>query len=133
MIWIILAIIIIIMIIAASAGASPLLEKSSVIVSTKGKESIIGELTGVHIPETKGFILSFCKKGDPVSLEFEPENQYDSKAIKVLHGTSPIGYISKADNEEVGKFMRKYDYHSFIYKLNSAGGYLEVEIGLLEK
>lgn len=113
--------------------ASPVNEEKSLNISTKGKDSIVVELTGVHIPERKAYILNYCNKSDIVKLEFEPTNKFDEKAIMVFHDNFHIGYIAAVDNEEVGEFMRKYSYHSFIYKYDTSGGFIYIEIGLVEK
>lgn len=53
----------------------------------------------------------------PVTLEFEPTNEVDPFAIKVLVNDIFIGYVPRVENIEIGKFVRsgkpKYC-HAFI-------------------
>lgn len=106
-------------------------EKKYRTISTVGKETLVFDLTGVHI--SKWFIMNFCKEGDVVTLEFEPDNKYDPNAIKVLHGTSEIGYVPSFETDEVKEFMSKYDYYALIYKKEMIDLFLIVEIGLVQK
>lgn len=136
MTWLIIfvAVILLMMLVSKKAPSDAVPKpQTSINISTVGKDSTSAELTGVHVSETKTYILSFCSKGDIVKLQFEPDNKYDEYAIKVFHDDIPIGYISSVDNIEVGEFMRKYDYHSFIYELDYSSGYLDVSIGLVQK
>lgn len=103
-------------------------------VSTKGKDTLLFELTGVHLPENRRYISGFVNEKDSVTLEFEPDNKYDENAIKVLHGGVNIGYVQSFETEEVKEFIIKYEYYAVIYKKEiQSGGYLYMEIGLIEK
>lgn len=50
----------------------------------------------------------------PIRLEFEPDNPYDDKAIKVWLNdpnggeAAFVGYVPKTENEEVGRLLRQY-------------------------
>lgn len=105
---------------------------SQFVVSSKGKESLVFELTGIHFPETKTFISNFCNQGDVVSIELEPNNKFDSNAIAVIHNANIIGYVPAHETSLVKEFIFKYNYIAFIYKKEYLGSYLNVEIGLLE-
>ena len=50
--------------------------------------------------EYKNFTVS------PVALEFEPTNEHDPYAIKVLIDDVFIGYVPRPDNIEIGKLIR---------------------------
>lgn len=43
--------------------------------------------------------------GDELTLVREPDNQYDSNAIKVMQGDLHLGYIPKTQNEELAAQM----------------------------
>jgi hypothetical protein len=52
------------------------------------------------------------KKYDNVTLEFEPTNQYDENAIKVMVDGIHQGYVAKDNNKHIGSLMRRYPkYH----------------------
>ena len=123
-----------IIIVAIGISASKQKKEDSIILKTKGKETLAFELTGIHFPENRRYISGFVKEGDQVFLEFEPENKYDENAIQVLHGGVQIGYVPSHEIDEVKDFMIKYEYHALIYKKeNQSGGYLYMEIGLIQK
>lgn len=130
-----LTIIIIITIIIIFFFLVPLPKSSpnSFVVSTKGKESIIGELTGVHVNNRISYISNFCKKGDVLKAVFEPDNKYDSNAIEIFHDNFSIGYISALENEEIGDFMREYEYICFIHDIRWVNTFLYVDIAFLQK
>jgi len=51
-------------------------------------------------------------KYDNVTLEFEPTNQYDENAIKVMVDGIHWGYVAKDNNKCIGDLMRQYPkYH----------------------
>src|SRR5690554_2381820 len=134
MLWIILIVVIAIIIVAVSASKPKEDEsKKYVTISTVGKETLLFELTGVHVPERMRYISGFVKQSDSVTLEFEPNNRYDENAIMVLHGGVNIGYVPSFETEEVKKFVTKYEYYALVYKKEINMGYLYMEIGLIQK
>jgi hypothetical protein len=40
-------------------------------------------------------------RGDRLTLVPEPDNKYDSKAIKIMKGDLHIGYVPKANNQQI--------------------------------
>src|SRR5690554_2673083 len=135
---IIIIIIIVILFIAVSVFSSIQADKANekkyVTIDTKGKETLLFELTGVHLPENRRYTSGFVNQYDNVTLEFEPENIYDENAIMVLHSNVNIGYVPSFETDEVKQFMLKYDYCALIYKKEiQSGGYLYMEIGLVQK
>ena len=52
------------------------------------------------------------KKSDNISLAFEPSNQYDKNAIKVLVNSIHRSYVKKEQNQRIGYLMKRYPtYH----------------------
>ena len=45
----------------------------------------------------------------PVKLVFEPTNQYDRNAIKVMIAGEHVGYIKEDENIHVGNILRSCD------------------------
>lgn len=135
MLFIIIIVIIVVAFIAISVFSSIQAdkeeEKKFITISTKDKETLLFELTGVHVH--KSYIINFCKESHPVTLEFEPDNIYDENAIMVLHDGKKIGYVPSFETDEVKEFILKYDYYALIYKKELNMGYLYMEIGLVEK
>lgn len=43
--------------------------------------------------------------GDEVQLEREPENEYDSNAVKVLVDGLFVGYVAKVDNFQIASHL----------------------------
>jgi len=65
------------------------------------------EVTGVHLPENKFFIINYVSVKDPLTLKSEPTNIYDPRAIAIYHKNSKIGYIADHDLEEVHEIMKQ--------------------------
>jgi len=135
MFWVILIIIVFVIIIAItkSRPKENFDNNRFININTTGKETLLFELTGVHVPERMRYISGFVKQSDSVTLEFEPNNRYDENAIMVLHGGVNIGYVPSFETEEVKKFVTKYEYYALVYKKEINMGYLYMEIGLIQK
>lgn len=74
------------------------------------------ESVGLHFrpSETKRFVNEELAIGDPLTLEREPSNPYDSNAIKVLADVGSdesgpifehIGFVPKTDNYVLAQLM----------------------------
>lgn len=46
---------------------------------------------------------------DKITLEPEPTNSFDPKAIRILVDKKFIGYVSKNDNGEIHRFFKRKD------------------------
>lgn len=49
-------------------------------------------------------LVASIKVGDLVTLVVEPTNRFDPNAIKVMHGTTHLGYIPKIETHRVQGF-----------------------------
>lgn len=94
-----------------------------------GKEYYVEtfELTGVHIPKRKNYLLNYCEEYDQVTLQHEEKNPASKRAIAVKHENKLIGYISEADLDDVHKFLDRIS-QAFISAIDYDGKRLDVEI-----
>lgn len=56
-------------------------------------------------------ILDF---GDEVSLQFDPGNEYDPDAIKIIYDRKFIGFVPAQQNRKIGKYLRTYYYNAYV-------------------
>lgn len=67
---------------------------------------IICDLVGAHFrPAEAKEILKSLSVGDHLTLERDPENQYDQFAVKVMHNDEHLGFIPKTDNYELSRYL----------------------------
>lgn len=85
------------------------------------------EVTGVHIPHRKNYILSNVDIIDSVEIYHQKSNKFSDKAIAVKHGNKVIGYISEIDIEKVWPILEK-EHQAFIAAVDYFDNYLAVEI-----
>lgn len=85
------------------------------------------EVTGVHIPNRKKYILENCSENDEVEIFHEKKNTYSEKAIAIKHFNKIIGYISQYENEEVHEIIED-NYEGKISEIEFENGYLTVKI-----
>ncbi|MEW6677121.1 MAG: HIRAN domain-containing protein [Pseudomonadota bacterium] len=52
-------------------------------------------------------LFPLMQVGDVLTLEREPDNPYDPRAVRVLWRGSQIGYAPRADNADLARFMDK--------------------------
>ena len=72
------------------------------------------------------------KKYDDITLEFEPSNEYDKNAIKVMVDGTHRAYVAKDNNKCIGDLMRRYPkYHISAHGRNnySLSAKLDFEYG----
>lgn len=50
-------------------------------------------------------LWSELKVGDPLQLVREPDNSYDANAVRVEWQGHKLGYVPRADNEALARFM----------------------------
>lgn len=50
-------------------------------------------------------LWSEMKAGDPLQLVREPDNTYDSNAVRVEWQGYKLGYVPRADNQALARFM----------------------------
>lgn len=82
-------------------------------------------VAGVH--EYKYEILNFCKTNDIVYLIPEPDNKFDSDAIKIMCNELLIGYVPSYDTDEVSKLLNR-NYFAYIENLEKDPGWINVKI-----
>lgn len=87
------------------------------------------ELTGVHIPKRKKYILKNCAENDVVELRHEKNNTFSDKAIIVTHNGAEIGYIAEHDLHEVHEIISN-PFTSHITAIDFDGSFLAVYIAL---
>lgn len=87
------------------------------------------EITGVHIPSRKNYILNYCSEYDKLELKHEKNNKYSDQAIVVKHDGKKIGYIAEYDLDEVHEIISKR-FTSHITEINYDGSYLTVYLAL---
>jgi hypothetical protein len=84
---------------------------------------LLTDCVGLHFrpSEVKTFVNEEVGPGYPVTLEREPDNQYDANAIKVLADDQHIGYVPKTSNTVLAMLMDQDDLpnlraqvHSFV-------------------
>jgi hypothetical protein len=67
---------------------------------------IFTELAGLSFrPKTAKEVVDTLQIGDTLTLERDPENEYDDNAIKVLAVDEFIGFIPKVDNLLIAQHM----------------------------
>lgn len=91
------------------------------------ENTLFFEVTGVHISNRKNHLINNCSEYDQVELIPEPNNEYDSDAIKIKCNGKLIGYI-KSDETELVHDILKLNYNAYISTLDYDGGYINVEI-----
>lgn len=85
------------------------------------------EVTGVHIPNRKNYILNYCAEYDQVDLKHEKNNKYSDRAIVVKHNRKTIGYIAEYDVEVIHEIIAK-PYKAIITEIGYDGSFLTVRL-----
>lgn len=80
---------------------------------------------GIYTPEN--IDISALKLYEPVRFEFEPTNQYDPNAIKVIAGASCIGYLYKNRQGIVRSYMQNDDSHVFGHVSSIENGKVKID------
>ena len=80
----------------------------------------IFSVAGVHLEHYSYPLLNFCKEFDLVTLIPEPQNYYDSDAIKVESSGFHIGYVPSAETLKIHEILSK-DYIAYIESKNTVG------------
>lgn len=75
-------------------------------------------------------IFNFCKNQDSVFLISEPDNKFDSDAIKVMCNNLLIGYVPAVETSEVSEILNK-EYFAYIEKLDKDPGWINISIKIL--
>lgn len=69
-------------------------------------QNIIFSLAGLNFrPASAKATVAEIETGAEVTLERDPENQYDYNAVKVIAQGEWIGFIPKADNSEIASWL----------------------------
>ncbi|WZL88326.1 BRCT domain-containing protein [Salinimicrobium sp. 3283s] len=87
------------------------------------------DITGVHIPSRKDYILNHCEELDPVFLRKEPSNPVNPEAVAIYHYEQLIGYIPDIDLDDVHKYYDRISDAS-ISEIEYDGDFLRVEINV---
>ncbi len=75
-------------------------------------------------------IFNFCKNQDIVFLIPEPDNKFDSGAIKVMCNNFLIGYVPAFETSEVIEILNN-KYLAYIEKLDKDPGWINITIKIL--
>ena len=86
---------------------------------------------GVHLEHYLYAVLNCCKVHDIVTLVPEPNNTYDSNAVKVECSGWQIGYVPQYETDEVYDILKK-DYIAYVEKCETAG-YIKVSVRIKYK
>lgn len=87
------------------------------------------EVTGVHLPGRKKYILDNCSEEDLVEFIPEKNNPANPLAVAVKHKKKLIGYIADYDLDQVHELM-KYEHEGIITSIDYDGDYLEMKVDL---
>lgn len=69
-------------------------------------QNIVFALAGLNFrPKSAKDVVAELEIGAEVTLERDPENQYDYNAVKVIVGDEFVGFIPKADNSEIASWL----------------------------
>lgn len=86
---------------------------------------------GVHLDDYIYPVLNICKEFDLISLVAEPNNIYNSDAIKVENSGWHIGYVPAEETHEVHEIIKKENI-SYIERLDKHG-YITITIKIRYK
>ncbi|MDR6844532.1 HIRAN domain-containing protein [Flavobacterium granuli] len=86
---------------------------------------------GVHLSDYSYPIFNICKEFDLITLVPEPDNSFDSDAIKVVNSGWDIGYVPAEETYEVHQIIKKENI-SYIETLNISG-YISVIVKIRYK
>jgi hypothetical protein len=56
-------------------------------------------------PESAKEVLRRATPGDRFTLEPDPENEYDSNAVRVMHEGQHVGFIPRDSNEDISAHL----------------------------
>jgi hypothetical protein len=51
--------------------------------------------------------INTLKEGDIIQLQSDPENEYDSYAVKLLKNQTLIGYVPRSDNKHIFRLLKQ--------------------------
>lgn len=63
-------------------------------------------------------VFDLLKVGAKLSLEREPDNRYDAKAVAIYFTGHKIGYVPRTDNREISKLCEMGYSHIFDVRIN---------------
>ena len=87
------------------------------------------EITGVHIPSRKNYVLNFCSEYDGLELRHEKNNKFSDRAIAVKHDGKKIGYIAESEVEEIHKIIMN-TFKAYIVEIDYDGSCLTVQLAI---
>lgn len=136
MIWILLIIVVLIIFIVSKSGP---IEKPKSNIQRKEVEFNLKDypneyafsVAGVHLQDYIYPVLNICKEFDLITLVPEPENTYDSDAIKVEDSGWHIGYVPGGETNEVHEIIKKE--HIAYIESRKIGGYITVYVKIRYK
>jgi putative lipoic acid-binding regulatory protein len=123
----------------AIVGSKPVANKNTVPVTRKEIDFNLKEypnqytfsVSGVHLQDYIHPVLNVCKELDLITLVPEPDNRFDSDAIKVEDSGWHIGYVPAGETYEVHEIIKK-DHIAYI-ESRSIGGYISVKVKIRYK
>ncbi len=87
------------------------------------------DIAGCFVKNRKTHLLNNCFVGNEVKLVPEPNNKYDSNAIRIRCNGKLIGYI-KADETDVVHNILDNDYYAYITVIDDFDNYVSAEIAV---
>ena len=125
--WIVLLIILVaIIFVISKSGPVKKKESSNVIrknIALNLKEypnEYVFSVCGVHLHNYIYPVINICKKLDLITLIPEPDNSFDSDAIKVENSGWHIGYVPASETREIHSIIKK-EHIAYIESLNKMG------------
>jgi len=73
-------------------------------------------------------LVDGLKDGQELTLEREPSNEYDAKAVKVMMGITHIGYIKASENATISAFLDKHPEDNKARLTHDRSGWPMVEV-----
>jgi len=125
--WLVLIIILGVFLFVISKSG-PVEKKESSIVNRKEIQLNLKEypneyvfsVSGVHLDNYIYPVINICKKLDLITLIPEPDNSFDSDAIKVENSGWHIGYVPASETGEIHSIIKK-EHIAYIESLNKMG------------
>lgn len=112
------------------AKYSHLLDSTEKFSNKTDKENIIFlDLAGCFVRNRRFHLLNTCFLDDEVKLSPEPNNKFDSEAIRVHCNGKLIGYI-KADETHLVRDILDEKYFAYLTYIDSDENYISAEIAI---
>ena len=137
--WFLIIIVVVVFFFIIIKNSGPVENKNNDPVTRKEVEFNLKEypneylfaVKGVHLDQYMYPVLNICKELDVITLVPEPDNHFDSDAIKVEDSGWHIGYVPAGETYEVHEIIKK-DHIAYI-ESKSIGGYITIKVKIRYK